>query len=106
MLDVLRHEPVDVSSLRALMVSGSPLSPDRLAEAVERLGPVVYQGYGQTEAGNIAMLTPRDIAAGPDRVLARSAGRTRAWRSACATRAGASRPRARPARSTCAARTR
>jgi acyl-CoA synthetase (AMP-forming)/AMP-acid ligase II len=74
MLDVLGEEPADVSSLRALMVSGSPLSPDRLAEAVDRLGPVVYQGYGQTEVGNIAMLTPEDIAAGPDRLLA-STGR-------------------------------
>jgi acyl-CoA synthetase (AMP-forming)/AMP-acid ligase II len=69
LLDVLRREQVDVGSLRALMVSGSPLSPSRLAEAVERLGPVVYQGYGQTEAGNIAMLTPADVAAGPARVL-------------------------------------
>jgi acyl-coenzyme A synthetase/AMP-(fatty) acid ligase len=74
MLDALRAEPVDTSSLRALMVSGSPLSPDRLAEAVDRLGPVVYQGYGQTEIGNIAMLTPGDIAGGPDGLLA-STGR-------------------------------
>jgi fatty-acyl-CoA synthase len=74
MLELLRTEPADVSSLRGLMVSGSPLSPDRLAEAVDRLGPVVYQGYGQTEVGNIAMLTPSDIAGGPDRLLA-STGR-------------------------------
>jgi fatty-acyl-CoA synthase len=74
MLDLLRMEPADVSSLRALMVSGSPLSPDRLAEAVDRLGPVVYQGYGQTEVGNIAMLTPGDIARGRDGLLA-STGR-------------------------------
>lgn len=74
MLDLLRIEPANVSSLRGLMVSGSPLSPDRLAEAVERLGPVVYQGYGQTEVGNIAMLTPGDIAGGPDGLLA-STGR-------------------------------
>jgi acyl-CoA synthetase (AMP-forming)/AMP-acid ligase II len=74
MLDLLRSEPVDVSSLRGLMVSGSPLSPDRLAEATVRLGPVVYQGYGQTEVGNIAMLTPGDIAGGPDGLLA-STGR-------------------------------
>ena len=74
MLDLLREEPADVSSLRALMVSGSPLSPDRLAEAVDRLGPVVYQGYGQTEVGNIAMLTPGDIAGGPEGMLA-STGR-------------------------------
>jgi fatty-acyl-CoA synthase len=74
MLDLLRDEPADVSSLRALMVSGSPLSPGRLAEAIGRLGPVVYQGYGQTEVGNIAMLTPNDIAGGPDGLLA-STGR-------------------------------
>ncbi|MFI0483829.1 class I adenylate-forming enzyme family protein [Actinomadura sp. 9N215] len=64
MLDLLRRETVDVRSLRALMVSGSPLGPHRLAEAVERLGPVVYNGYGQTEAGSVSMLTPADIAAG------------------------------------------
>ncbi|MGC5016078.1 class I adenylate-forming enzyme family protein [Streptosporangium sp. DT93] len=66
MLDLLRDEPVDVGCLRALMVSGSPLGPGRLAEAVDRLGPVVYQGYGQTEAGLISVLTPADIAAFPD----------------------------------------
>ncbi|WP_188188105.1 class I adenylate-forming enzyme family protein [Nonomuraea sp. SYSU D8015] len=64
MLRLLEEEPADVSSLRALMVSGSPISAKRLAEAAERLGPVVYQGYGQTEAGNVAMLTPEHIAAG------------------------------------------
>ncbi|RKS71822.1 acyl-CoA synthetase (AMP-forming)/AMP-acid ligase II [Actinomadura pelletieri DSM 43383] len=64
MLDVLRDDPVDVGSLRALMVSGSPLGPQRLAEAVTRLGPVVYNGYGQTETGSVSMLTPADIAAG------------------------------------------
>ncbi|MEU5876184.1 AMP-binding protein [Spirillospora sp. NPDC047279] len=69
MLDVLRDEPVDVGRLRALMVSGSPLSPDRLAAAVERLGPVVYHGYGQTEAGSISILTPGEIARGPAHVL-------------------------------------
>ncbi|MEV4170300.1 AMP-binding protein [Nonomuraea sp. NPDC049709] len=57
-------DTADLSSLRALMVSGSPIGPRRLAAAAARLGPVVYQGYGQTEAGNIAMLTPEHIAAG------------------------------------------
>ncbi|WP_440083562.1 class I adenylate-forming enzyme family protein [Streptosporangium sp. LJ11] len=74
MLDLLRKEPVDVGCLRALMVSGSPLGPGRLAEAVNRLGPVVYQGYGQTEVGLISLLTPGDIAAFPDQALA-SVGR-------------------------------
>jgi acyl-CoA synthetase (AMP-forming)/AMP-acid ligase II len=74
MLDLLRDEPVDLGSLRALMVSGSPIGPRRLAEAVERLGPVIYHGYGQTEAGSISMVTPGDIAADPERALA-SVGR-------------------------------
>jgi acyl-CoA synthetase (AMP-forming)/AMP-acid ligase II len=64
MLNLLKKEPADVGSLRALMVSGSPIGPSRLAAAAERLGPVVYQGYGATEAGNVAMLTPEQIAAG------------------------------------------
>ncbi|WP_239013962.1 class I adenylate-forming enzyme family protein [Archangium violaceum] len=63
MLDSLRTDPVDVSSLRALMVSGSPLSPQRFADALQRLGPVVFQGYGQTEAGLLSMLTPREALA-------------------------------------------
>lgn len=62
MLHQLRDDPVDISSLRALMVSGSPISPSRLAAAVEQLGSVIYQGYGQTEAGSLSMLTPEDIA--------------------------------------------
>jgi acyl-CoA synthetase (AMP-forming)/AMP-acid ligase II len=74
MLDRLGAETVDVGSLRALMVSGSPLSPARLASAVERLGPVVYQGYGQTEGGSLSMLTPADLARDPARAL-RSVGR-------------------------------
>ncbi|MEU8386156.1 AMP-binding protein [Streptosporangium sp. NPDC048865] len=74
MLDLLRKEPVDVGCLRALMVSGSPIGPVRLAEAVDRLGPVVYQGYGQTEAGLISVLTPGEIAAFPDHALS-SVGR-------------------------------
>lgn len=67
-LDTLRTEAVDTSSLRALLVAGSPLPPHRLIEAVDRLGPAVYQGYGQTETGMLALLTPEDLAKQPDRV--------------------------------------
>ncbi len=61
-----REEPADLSSLRALLVSGSPLAPARLAEALEVLGPVVFHGYGQTEAGMIAMVTPDEMRATPE----------------------------------------
>ncbi|WP_326550827.1 class I adenylate-forming enzyme family protein [Micromonospora sp. NBC_01813] len=61
-------DPVDLSTLRALMVSGSPLEPGRLAQAEAVLGPVVYHGYGQTETGLIAMMTPAETAAVPARL--------------------------------------
>jgi acyl-CoA synthetase (AMP-forming)/AMP-acid ligase II len=64
LLDALRDGPADVSSLRMMMVAGSPVSPARLAEAADLLGPVVYQGYGQTEAGLISLLSASDIHAG------------------------------------------
>lgn len=66
MLDVLREEKVDTSSLRVVMVGGSPITPHRLSEAVERLGPVVYHGYGMTEGSLISMLTPADLARFPN----------------------------------------
>ncbi|MBT0773866.1 acyl--CoA ligase [Kineosporia sp. J2-2] len=58
LLAAVRDEGADVSGLRGLMVSGSPLDPRRYAEALHLLGPIVFQGYGQTECGLISMLSP------------------------------------------------
>ncbi|GIJ11886.1 class I adenylate-forming enzyme family protein [Micromonospora andamanensis] len=60
-----RTAPTDLISLRALLVSGSPLAPGRLAEALDVLGPVIYHGYGQTETGMITMVTPAEMLAAP-----------------------------------------
>ena len=60
-----RASPADLSSLRALMVSGSPLDQGRLEEAMDVLGPVIFHGYGQTETGMIAMVTPEEMLASP-----------------------------------------
>jgi len=60
-----RADPADLSTLRALMVSGSPLGPGRLREALDVLGPVIFHGYGQTETGMIAMVTPDEMLASP-----------------------------------------
>ncbi|MFI7147281.1 class I adenylate-forming enzyme family protein [Nonomuraea sp. NPDC050022] len=57
-----RSAPADLSSLRALMVSGSPLEASRLREALDVLGPIVFQGYGQSETGTISMARPSDAA--------------------------------------------
>jgi fatty-acyl-CoA synthase len=51
--NLLAHPKVrdfDHSSLRVLLLAGSPVSPDKLKEAVEIFGPCVCQSYGQTEA--------------------------------------------------------
>ncbi|GII62331.1 AMP-dependent synthetase [Sphaerisporangium krabiense] len=65
MLAALDERPVDVGSLRAVVLGGSPAGPGLLTEAVRRLGPIVWQGYGQGEAGVISMLTPDDLAREP-----------------------------------------
>jgi fatty-acyl-CoA synthase len=66
--------PTGLADLAALVVTGSPAPPSLLAEAVELLGPVVWQGYGQSESGMISLLTPDDIARTPAAALS-SVGR-------------------------------
>ncbi|MFF9479398.1 AMP-binding protein [Streptomyces sp. NPDC014733] len=64
----------DTGSLRHLTYGGCQASPARLADAVERFGPVLTQVYGQNEAGGVSLLTPEDHdPARPDRL--RSAGK-------------------------------
>ncbi len=47
-------ERMDLSSLQTLMYGASPMSPSRLVEGIERLGPVFCQLYGQTECTGTA----------------------------------------------------
>jgi fatty-acyl-CoA synthase len=63
-LDQVMRSEADLSSLRAVLLGGSPAGAQLLRAATQRLGPIVWQGYGQAEAGVISMLTPEDIAAG------------------------------------------
>ena len=44
----------DLSSLQTVMYGASPMSPARMAEALERVGPVFCQLYGQTECAGLA----------------------------------------------------
>jgi fatty-acyl-CoA synthase len=43
-------DEIDISSLDLVLYGASPMSPARLHEAMERIGPVFGQIYGQTEA--------------------------------------------------------
>lgn len=60
-LDHPNLDSTDLSSLRCLWYGAAPMSPTRLEEALTRIGPVLGQLFGQTEAPNmIATLSPAD----------------------------------------------
>jgi fatty-acyl-CoA synthase len=44
----------DLSSLQTIMYGASPIAPARMAEALESIGPVFCQLYGQTECAGLA----------------------------------------------------
>src|SRR5215470_2554968 len=50
LLDHPDLDATDLSSLEAVVYGASPISPTRLAEGIERIGPVFCQLYGQTES--------------------------------------------------------
>jgi len=53
----------DFSSLRYLIAAASPFAPDKIVEAVQRLGPVVCQAFGQTESGfPTTFMSPAEMA--------------------------------------------
>ncbi|MEI5521200.1 AMP-binding protein [Streptomyces brasiliscabiei] len=54
-------EQRDFSSLKYLMYGSAPMSTEKLRRAIEVFGPVMFQGYGQTEApSGIAFLRPEE----------------------------------------------
>ena len=55
----------DLSSLRIVLASGSAISQDLKKAATELFGEVLYDLYGSTEAGWVAIATPEDIKKNP-----------------------------------------
>ncbi|MGH2785033.1 MAG: AMP-binding protein, partial [Actinomycetota bacterium] len=53
----------DVSSLRAIPLSGSAIPGDLAVRAMDALGDVVYNLYGSTEVGYASVATPEDLRA-------------------------------------------
>ena len=45
-----RYETADMSSMETIFYGASPMSPAKLAQAIQHWGPIFYQYYGQTEA--------------------------------------------------------
>jgi fatty-acyl-CoA synthase len=60
LLDNSDWEPADVRTLELLVYGASPMSPSRLQEGLDRIGPVFCQLYGQTECFVISALHPDD----------------------------------------------
>jgi fatty-acyl-CoA synthase len=59
-----------LTTMQTILYSAAAISPTRLAEAIEVLGPVFVQSYGQTEAPiTISVLRKQDHAAGQAKLL-------------------------------------
>jgi fatty-acyl-CoA synthase len=74
LLDLPECEPGALPALRRIVVGGAATSPSRLQQVVEVFGPVLSQGYGQSEALGIA-------AFGAEELASKCAQRPELWRS-------------------------
>jgi fatty-acyl-CoA synthase len=79
LLDHPRFNEFDLSSLETVFYGASAIAPARLKEAIERIGPVFMQFYGQAEAPmSLAVLKKRDHDVNDPLRLA-SCGRPSPW---------------------------
>ena len=60
LLGLREMDKADFSSLELILYAGSAMSPTRLGEALDRIGPVFAQIYGQTECYPITYLPKAD----------------------------------------------
>jgi fatty-acyl-CoA synthase len=60
LLDHPKLDKTDLSSLELVLYGASPMSPTRLVEGLERIGPVFSQLYGQTECYPVSVLRKGD----------------------------------------------
>jgi fatty-acyl-CoA synthase len=60
LLDNPALDKTDLSSLDLLLYGASAMSPSRLVEGIERIGPVFSQLYGQTECYPVSVLRKAD----------------------------------------------
>ncbi|KAI1469036.1 acetyl-CoA synthetase-like protein [Daldinia caldariorum] len=69
-LDILKTDAsrFDLSHLRSVFVSGSPVPSRKLREAIEVLGDVVFNGYGTSETNLLCLLSAADTKEHPDAI--------------------------------------
>jgi acyl-CoA synthetase (AMP-forming)/AMP-acid ligase II len=58
----------DLSSLRIVLASGSAMSPELRTAAMDLFGETLYDLYGSTEAGWVAIASPQDVRQRPKSV--------------------------------------
>lgn len=62
---MIRYNAVYLKSLNCIASGGSELNPKSAAEILEKLGGVLYNLYGTSEAGLTTIATPKDISYDP-----------------------------------------
>jgi len=55
-----RTAGADLSSLRAVLVGGAPVAPEKMRAALQRLGPVIYEVFAQSECLSCLIKRPAD----------------------------------------------
>lgn len=74
-----RYKTADMSSMETIFYGASPMSPAKLADAIQQWGPIFFQFYGQTEAPMVLThLKRRDHITADSGVLA-SCGKPVPW---------------------------
>ncbi|MBL7487563.1 AMP-binding protein [Frankia sp. AgB1.9] len=79
LLDHPRFAETDLSSLQSVYYGGSAISPTRLREAVEKMGPVFVQFFGQTECPMTVTVLRKEEHLTDDLARLASCGRPVPW---------------------------
>jgi fatty-acyl-CoA synthase len=79
LLDHPRFAEFDLSSLECIYYGASAMAPSRLKEGIEKLGPIFYQFYGQTEATQMVTALRRQEHKLDDPFRMASCGRPLPW---------------------------
>jgi acyl-CoA synthetase (AMP-forming)/AMP-acid ligase II len=65
---MLRVDPAALGSLRCVVAGSAPLSPGLAREALDRLGPILFNLYGTSEAGFAILAAPELLARKPETI--------------------------------------
>ena len=73
---ILSHDPVALRSLNCIISGGAALDVKLVEETHNKLGPVLFNLYGTSEAGVCIMATPADLKYAPNTIGKAIAGAT------------------------------